>query len=520
MSGPELGSQGRVRTASGGSRPARTESTAPALLVDFGSTFTKLTAVDTRSGTLAGSAQYRTTVESDLMDGFCAGLGQLRAAGMMTAGDGLVLGCSSAGGGLRVAIVGLERDLTAEAARQVALNSGGRIVAILTRGAGESLLPEVSRSAADLVLLVGGTDGGDEEFAVGAARSLALGGIDCPVVFAGNTSARPRVAAVLDKAGITWRAAPNVLPQIGRAEVDGVQSVIREAFIEHVIKGKRLSAADRFGEIVALPTPDAVLEAVKVVARGYVGLGAPAAPGEPSAHVPAGERGAPALPRKAAGAGEILVVDVGGATTDVYSSLSARNAASSRSGSLVPAAPVARTVEADLGLRWSAEGLVAAARERRLVTGGEADRLAGAARQRAADPGFFPQTPEAVRDDLALARLAVVLAISRHAGRDRVVLTPAGAEFHRHGRDVRQIQTVMLTGGVFRAHAGQDLQGFLKGAFDHADRRHELVPAQVRVVVDSHYILAAVGLLSVRSPELALRLVLNTYGEFLRRTDG
>ena len=79
---------------------------------------------------------------------------------------------------------------------------------------------------------------------------------------------------------------------------------------------------------------------------------------------------------------------------------------------------MARTVEADLGLRWSAEGLVAAARERRLVTGDEADRLADAARQRTAEPGFFPQTPQEVRDDLALARLAVVLAISRHARRD------------------------------------------------------------------------------------------------------
>ena len=280
MSGPELGSQERVWTASGGSRLAGTELTAPALLVDFGSTFTKVTAVDTRSGALVGSAQYRTTVESDLMDGFSAGLRQLRASGMVAAGDGVVLGCSSAGGGLRVAIVGLERDLTAEAAKQVALNSGGRIVAILTRGAGESLLPAVQQSAADLVLLVGGTDGGDEEFAVWAARSLAVGGIDCPVVFAGNTSARARVAAALDSGSITWRAAPNVLPEIGRAEVDGVQSVIREAFIEHVIKGKRLSASDRFGEIVALPTPDAVLEAVKLVARGYAKLVAPASRGE------------------------------------------------------------------------------------------------------------------------------------------------------------------------------------------------------------------------------------------------
>ena len=502
MSGAGREGGGRVRAAPGGSLRAGAEPIGPALLVDFGSTFTKLTAVEPRSGVLVGSAQHRTTVESDLMDGFCGALRQLQASGLAARGDAAVLGCSSAGGGLRVAVVGLERDLTAEAAKQVALNSGGRIVALVTRAAGDRLLDEVQRSAADLVLLVGGTDGGDEAFVVGAARSLASGGVGCPVVFAGNTSACAQVAAVLDGAGIIWKPAPNVLPEIGRVEVDHVQSVIREAFIEHVIKGKRLSAADRFRDIVTLPTPDAVLEAVKLIARGHAKLGGRASPGRP------------------ADAGEILVVDVGGATTDVYSSLSARNAAASRSGSLVPAVPVARTVEADLGLRWTAEGVVVAARERQLLSAAEANRLASAARQRASDPGFVPKTRQDARDDLALARLAVVLAIARHAGRDRVVLTAAGADFRRRGRDLREIQTVLLTGGVFRAQAASDLRGFLDGAFDHADRRHELVPAQLRVVVDSRYLLAAVGLLSVRSPELALRLVLNTYGEFLRRTDG
>jgi uncharacterized protein (TIGR01319 family) len=177
---------------------------------------------------------------------------------------------------------------------------------------------------------------------------------------------------------------------------------------------------------------------------------------------------------------------------------------------------VARTVEADLGLRWSAGSLVAAARELRLVTGTEADRLASAAEQRVADPGFVPREAGQTRDDLALARLAVVIAISRHAGRDRVVLTPAGADFRRTGRDVRGIRTVMLTGGVFRATAGSDLRGFLNGALDHFDRRRVLVPAQVRVTVDSRYIMAAAGLLSVRSPERARRLVLTTYGEFMQ----
>lgn len=498
MSGLGLGSERRVLDAPGGSRPGGADLISPDLLVDFGSTFTKLTAVAPGSGALVGSAQHRTTVESDLMDGFGAALRQLQAAGVAAAGAGTVLGCSSAGGGLRVAIIGLERDLTAEAAKQVALNSGGRIVTIVTRAASGSLVPQVARSAADLILLVGGTDGGDEAFVVEAARSLASGGVGPPVVFAGNTSARAQVAAALDGGRVVWRSAPNVLPEIGRVEVDGVQSVIRKAFIEHVIKGKRLSASDRFRQIVALPTPDAVLEAVKLMAAGLA---------------------SPAGPEGLAGAGEILVVDVGGATTDVYSCLSAGNAASSRSGSLVPAAPVARTVEADLGLRWSAESLVAAARELRLVTGAEADRLAGAALQRVADPGFVPQTPDQAHDDLALARLAVVVAISRHAGRDRVVLTSAGADFRRTGRDVRGIRTVVLTGGVFRANAGSDLRGFLNGAFDHFDRRRELVPAQVRVIVDSRYILAAAGLLSARSPERARRLVLTTYGEFLRRTD-
>jgi uncharacterized protein (TIGR01319 family) len=469
--------------------------TGPDLLVDFGSTFTKLTAVDRQSGALLGSAQHRTTVESDLMDGFGAALAQLRAAGVTAAGSGAVLGCSSAGGGLRVAVVGLERDLTAEAAKQVALNSGGRIVATVTRQTIGSLVPQVAQSAADLILLVGGTDGGDETFVVDAARSLASGGLGRPVVFAGNTSAQGQVAAALDGGCVAWKSAPNVLPEIGRVEVGGVQSVIREAFIEHVIKGKRLSAADRFGQIVTLPTPDAVLEAVKLVACRPAGPGGPQSP---------------------AGAGEILVVDVGGATTDVYSCLSARNTASSRAGSLVPAAPVARTVEADLGLRWSAGSLVAAARELRLVTGTEADRLASAAEQRVADPGFVPREAGQTRDDLALARLAVVIAISRHAGRDRVVLTPAGADFRRTGRDVRGIRTVMLTGGVFRATAGSDLRGFLNGALDHFDRRRVLVPAQVRVTVDSRYIMAAAGLLSVRSPERARRLVLTTYGEFMQ----
>jgi uncharacterized protein (TIGR01319 family) len=497
MSGLRTGDQewARSRPATGRARgvqpvePSTTTMTSPYLLVDFGSTFTKVRAVDPGSGTLVGTAQHRTTVDSDLMAGFSAVLDELRRAGVAVSPDGAVLGCSSAGGGLRIAIIGLERDLTAEAAKQVALNSGGRVVSVSTRATGGALHPRPDPAAADLVLLVGGTDGGDEAFVTAAAHAVAETRLGCPVVFAGNAAALPSVGRVLDRAGLNWRSAPNVLPDVGRIEVDAVQAVVREAFIEHVIKGKRLSAQERFHDIVMMPTPDAVLAAVKLIARGT-------------------------------DAGELLAVDVGGATTDVYSSLSAVSTAASRAGSLVPAAPVARTVEADLGLRWSAPGLVVAARDIGLVARREAGRLAEAAQQRADDPGFLPRTVQESRDDRELARLAAVVAISRHAGRDRVVLTPAGAEFHRTGRDLRGVRTAVLTGGVFRAAPAAGLGDFLTDAFERFDRKRELVPGAVRIITDSDYVLAAAGLLSADWPELALRLVTTSYRGSLRRTDG
>lgn len=472
-----------------GPATARAKLASPELLVDFGSTFTKLRAVDPESGALVGTAQCRTTIGSDLMDGFVEAVAELRVGGLDIRVDGPALGCSSAAGGLRVAVVGLERDLTAQAAKQVALNSGGRIVALTTAAERDRLIATVAASAADLVLLVGGIDGGNRSFAADAARALATAQLGVPVIFAGNQAAAAEVTGWLNRGQVSWRVAPNVLPEIGRVEVDAVQAVIRAAFIEHVIKGNRLSVSSRFGQIVALPTPDAVLEAVKLLATD--------SDGEP---------------------GEILVVDVGGATTDVYSCLSVQNTASSRSGSLVPAPPAARTVEADLGLRWSAESLLTAARDLGLVEGADDERLVRAAQLRASDPGFVPRPGNDSVDDLDLARLAVIVAVSRHAGRDRVVLTPAGADFRRMGRDIRQIRKILLTGGVFQAHAARNWKTFLDGAFDGFDQRRELVPSRVHVAVDSEYVLAAAGLLSTQSSELARRLIRTTVRRSGRRT--
>ena len=100
------------------------------LCVDFGSTFTKAALVDLASGTLLGTAAHRTTIDTDVLDGYDACLAAL-AEQDPAARDADVLACSSAGGGLRIAVVGNEELVTAEAGRRVALSSGGKVVAVL-----------------------------------------------------------------------------------------------------------------------------------------------------------------------------------------------------------------------------------------------------------------------------------------------------------------------------------------------------------------------------------------------------
>ena len=369
---------------------------------------------------------------------------------------GEVLACSSAGGGLRIAVVGYERLVTAEAGRRVALSAGGRVVHV---HAGPLTASDVGPlRGADVVLLVGGTDGGDAEVLLANARRLAAARLGAPVVVAGNSEAAPAAAAALERTGRRVVVAPNVLPRIGALEPLGARSAIRELFLEHVIGGKGLSRGPRFARLVRAPTPDAVLTGVEVLAQV---------------------------------AGDVLVVDVGGATTDVYSVLTTPVA----SGAVAGDAAAVRTVEGDLGMRWSAPGVVAAAIAERLLA--PDDPLAAYARRVAVDPGFLP-SPADLGAELRLAELAVTIALRRH-GR---APTPSGQP-----RPLRDVRLVVGSGGVLR-HAGDEgRRRVLEPAVtDHGGGWR--VPERARTTVDVRYVLFAAGLLAqTGEPEAARALV-------------
>ncbi|MDP9444989.1 MAG: glutamate mutase L, partial [Actinomycetota bacterium] len=140
--------------------------------VDFGSTYTKAALVDVAGGGLVATASHRTTVDTDVLDGFEALRAALSSA-QPAAREAEVLACSSAAGGLRIAVVGNEELVTAEAGRRVALSSGGKVVAVLPGGLARQGYDDLRAAAPDVVLLVGGTDGGNADTMLAAARTLA-----------------------------------------------------------------------------------------------------------------------------------------------------------------------------------------------------------------------------------------------------------------------------------------------------------------------------------------------------------
>jgi uncharacterized protein (TIGR01319 family) len=320
--------------------------------VDFGSTFTKAIAVDSASGDLVARAEYRTTVDTDVIDGWFACREQLLAADRAVAGAE-VLACSSAGGGLRIAVVGNEELVTAEAGRRVALSSGGRVVAVVSGGLTASSLKALRADRPDVVLLLGGTDGGNSAVIENAAAVLAEYRWRRPVVAAGNIIAQGEVGNLLAAADVPYVLADNVVPEIGVFAPDSARAAIREMFLAHVIGGKNLSRDPGFAQLVRAATPDVVLRGVEILAALH---------------------------------GDVAVVDIGGATTDVHSVIALDPEDANLGREVVATHPVTRTVEGDLGMRWSAVPVVAAGVEAGLVP--ESADLKAAAQRRHDDPSY------------------------------------------------------------------------------------------------------------------------------------
>ncbi|MBW8381202.1 MAG: glutamate mutase L, partial [Youngiibacter sp.] len=153
------------------------------LFIDFGSTYTKLTAVDANADEVIATGKAYTTVETDVQVGYLNAMKELEGK---TGELNYIkkLACSSAAGGLKIIAIGLVPELTAEAAKRAALGAGARVIKVYSFKLNRDEMRELKGSNADMILLAGGTNGGNSEVILHNAKMIRDFEIGIPVVVA------------------------------------------------------------------------------------------------------------------------------------------------------------------------------------------------------------------------------------------------------------------------------------------------------------------------------------------------
>ena len=448
------------------------------MLIDFGSTYTKLTAVDVEGEQILGTAASYTTVQTDINDGLQAGLKELeKKTGKLDFAE--TYACSSAAGGLRMVTSGLVPELTGDAARLASLGAGAKVIGVYAFQLTEDDLEDIRAAKPDIFLLVGGTDGGNTECILHNAKMLATMEADFPVVIAGNRTAARQCERILE--GREVYVCPNVMPKFGVLNIEPTQKQIREIFLNRIIHAKGLSKAAELLSDIMMPTPAAVLAAMELLAKGTEGE---------------------------TGIGDLVAVDVGGATTDVYSIADGMPEHMNTVYKGLPEPYAKRTVEGDIGMRYSIQGILDNAGIDRVasLSGLTEERVTELVEDLKVNTDKVPNGDAELETlDHALASMAVEEAVRRHAGTIEETYTMMGLTYVQSGKNLTKVRNVVVTGGsLIHTKRTEEIASF---ALYSQNQPASLRPKAADVWVDRTYILAAMGLLSSHYPGTALRIM-------------
>ncbi len=470
------------------------------VVFDVGSTYTKVSAFALEDGEYCwlDRAQAPTTVE-DIDQGLTQAVSNLaKKLGIEKVGAREVLSTSSAAGGLRMVAMGYMPRVTAKAAKEVAMNAGARVLEVMSfEDPPENKREMLCEIRPDIILLAGGTDGGDKDSMLADAGIIKNSGVKSTVVIARNTDGQSEVEELLTAAGIQTLRVANVMPNIHTLNVKPAREAIHEQFIRQITKSKGLNKLlDRLTVNKVVPTPGAVLMATELLAKG--------------------------TPEKE-GCGSLLVIDIGGATTDIHSVLPHLDKLAIEERGLVltnEKQSAYRTVEGNLGLRVSARGIVEVVGEKaitsRLGLNGETNEqaLIHYAAHLESNPGYLASTNQERLFDKGLACAAIEVALKRHAGYiaqqfDPIMGIAPGTPM---GRDLRTVETVIAVGGIFAHLSETEARDIVSMALERPGI--SLLPNQPKIIIDRNYALYAVGLLSQLRSTAALKFANKYFGLF------
>ena len=448
------------------------------LLIDFGSTRTKLTAVDLETQSLIGIAQYKTTVDTDITEGFH------RALYSLTNQFGNInfdykYACSSAAGGLKMAAIGLVEELTVEAAKRACFGAGGKVDVVLSQYITLKDVNEIIEKKIDIVLLSGGTDGGNSASVIHNCEMLGHGGITIPIIYAGNRSCQDEIQTIFNKYNLNGYICDNIMPKLNALNIEPAKAVIKDIFMKNIVEAKGINKISPELNADIIPTPQAVLHAAELLSKGY--LSNP-------------------------GLGDIIIVDIGGATTDIYSVCEGSPKKTNCVLKGLEEPFVKRTVEGDLGMRYSATGIARTLSKEQINYYKEQEiDILEEAKYRNEFVDMIPTNQQQENVDRIFAGICTDVSFSRHVGKMDSVYTPLGMMYYQYGKDLTEVKAVIGTGGVIIYN--KKPTEILNNLSTNPKKPLELRPKNPDYMVDDNYLLSAMGLLSIYEPALALKIM-------------
>ncbi len=449
-----------------------------AICVDIGSTWTKAAIfrlVEDRF-VVEGRAAVATSVDY-LPDGFYDAV-QMVYPGVdwrsVTATDSPcpVYFSSSAKGGLKVAVVGLVPEMSLQIARLAAFSAGARICASYPYRLTRAAIEAIERAQPDILLLCGGTDGGNERYVTENALALAGSDFRGTIIYAGNSCAADQVVDRL--AGRELVVTENLMPDFGRLNIEPVREAIRRIFLDKIVSGKGLDRLVAAFAARPVPTPLAVLNLVKAIGENVDGWQ------------------------------NFALIDLGGATTDFYSFSDAfyPDSGTVIKGIIEP--KLKRTVEGDLGMRVSAESAFETGESYLTAVSDFSSEQLAALKKYAfgltTNTGHLPVNSIERHYDSLLAGACIYHSLMRHAGCVEQVYTAKGPVMAQTGKDLRRINRIVGSGGYLAAMGRDGDLVAIPGQPVQPVEKMPLLPHDFIFYADNDYILPLLGSLAENFP--------------------
>ncbi len=398
--------------------------------IDIGSTWTKgaLFKIKEQELLVIDKTATSTTTE-DLSSGFQIVLDKLKSN---CPDNDIPIECSSsAHGGLKITAIGIVPELTVESAKLAALSAGGKLTKSYSYRLNKTDVDEIEKSDPDIILLTGGTDGGNISYITHNAQLLSESNLTCPILYGGNKDLHDKIKIILSEKDLIITS--NVLPELDSPSPKEAQEAVRNIFLTKIIQGKGLQKIVDISGNAPVPTPASIFEYINHLYKAKIFKD------------------------------DFAVIDMGGATTDYYSVCHKTEKADViKKGIKEPY--VKRSVEGDLGMRVSA---VSALESGETIIKRELEKLdlnwnnfKEYIKEVNLKTDYIPDNNEEKLFDTILCGYCTSTATVRHGGTRREIYTASGTAVIQKGRDLKRIKTIIGTGGFLAGFKNDPQNGF------------------------------------------------------------